>query len=730
MASRRARTAEARAPKTPGGALAELRPALERLDLLLKRAVVAAAEVYGAEAASDRFRGLYVGDAEVVRLLNRAPGEPLLARAVPPSSARQSVASKGLRLAWLASKYGLSNFDLDVLLIALAPELDLKYERLYGYLQDDVTRKRPTVDLALNLLCSTAEEKLDRQAHFAAGSPLVRHSLIHLVPDPNQVAPPSLACYVRIDEQIARHLLGKSGLDQRLAAFCRIIEPSDSRHADHAQSAVRSLRPLAVEAVQGDRPFRVYVRARKGGGQLEAGTWLARQLGKALLTVNLSHLDSDKSFSVAFREAGFHGAVLYAEPFEALKTPERATALEAFLNEVEMSRGIVFLAGAEPWSPGRPRLGVVSVDLRDPGNDASKAVWTESLAASGLSPRTRDLEALQALFRFTPDQIADTVETATAYRRMTPLRRNRPAEDAVREALFAAAREQSGHDLAKLTVKIRPVYTWSDLILPTDVTDQLREICARIRLRDHVFEDWGFGRKLSLNKGVTALLAGPPGTGKTMAAEVIANELGVDLYKLNLSTVYSKWVGETEKALDRVFAAAETSNAILAIDECESLFNKRSSEGGRGDALERFSNAEISYLLQRLESSDATVLLTTNLHTAIDEAFIRRLSFSVHFPFPPESDRRKIWAGVWPKETRLSDDLELDVVARHFPLAGGSIRNIALAAAFLAAGENGGFVTATHVLRATQREFQKLGKTLSPAELALPRASDARIMNA
>ena len=202
------------------------------------------------------------------------------------------------------------------------------------------------------------------------------------------------------------------------------------------------------------------------------------------------------------------------------------------------------------------------------------------------------------------------------------------------------------------------------------------------------------------------LFSGPPGTGKTMAAEVIANELQLELYKIDLSQVVSKYIGETEKNLNRIFTAAETANAILFFDEADALFGKRSEVR---DAHDRYANIEIGYLLQKMEEYEGISILTTNLRQNLDEAFVRRLAFTVHFPSPDEASRRRIWAGIWPSEMPLSEEVDLDCLARQFKLSGGNIKNIALAAAFLAA-EAGSPVTMSHVLQGTKREYQKMGK--------------------
>lgn len=712
--------------------LNDLLPALQRLDRLLEQAVAAAQESYGPEAAQDPYRGLYITRDEAERLLARAPGASMLRAGRGESrEAGGDRIKEGSRLAWLQWAFSLSPFDVDLILIALAPELDLRYERLYAYLQDDVTRRRPSVDLALNLLCGSLDAKVARRAHFTSDAPLIRNSLIHLSPDPNQLQPPLLSHYLKLDEQVVHWLLGQTGLDPRLVSFCEMVGPGLAPRAVVVENEAQQVLPALInQALETGQPLRLYFRGPPGAGKRRAAEALATQVGVPLLVADLlqalaNEAEFEQRLTVLFREAWLQDAILYLNGIDALRGderhPERVRLSQHLMAELADDAGVTILAGSEPWVPTeRGPTGVVVVPFPIPDFAQRRAYWESNLAGVGITLAPDDLDALADRFRLTPSQIADAVATASNHARWRAAapppgppqvgggERVQPTLD----DLFSAARAESGHDLAALAYKIEPIHQWHDIVLPDDSIAQLWEICQRVAHRHKVLDEWGFNRKLSLGKGISALFAGPSGTGKTMAAEIIANELGLDLYKIDLSAVVSKYIGETEKNLERVFSAAETANAILFFDEADALFGKRSEVH---DAHDRYANIEIAYLLQKMEQYDGLAILASNLRQNMDEAFIRRLQFIVEFPFPDESYRRRIWEIHFPEEMDRDPDIDFEFLARQFRLSGGNIKNIVLGAAFLAAAEDKP-VGMDHLLQATRREFQKMGKLWSEAE--------------
>jgi SpoVK/Ycf46/Vps4 family AAA+-type ATPase len=284
---------------------------------------------------------------------------------------------------------------------------------------------------------------------------------------------------------------------------------------------------------------------------------------------------------------------------------------------------------------------------------------------------------------------------------------------ALERALHDAVRQHRGARMGGLATRVERLATWGQVCLPPEVLDSVRELVSRVRHRMTVFERWGFGRVLSNALGLTALFEGRPGTGKTMVAGLIARELGCDLYRIDLSRVLSKWVGETERHLGEIFDAGEGGRIILLFDEADSLFGKRTEVRTAND---RFANIEVNYLLQRLDSFEGIAILTTNFGKSIDPAFRRRLSVRLSFPFPDEELRARIWRAHIPAEIPTEADLGIDELARKYPLSGGYIRNIALRAAFLAAHEARP-LGATHLERAIALEYRSMGKLFAGGAL-------------
>ena len=701
---------------------------LGRIDLLIRAEVERARRTAREEG---ELQGLYISEQEMDSLLAGPAGLPrwaavprrpeiaeALARVARAIAERKEASVRlgiELRLDELARRFALTPFDVDALLVALASEVDLRYERLFSYLQDDVTKKRPSVDLVLNLLCPAFADKLAARGRFLGTAPLLRHRLVEMFEDPSRPQPPLLARYLRADARVVSYLFDGDGLDARLVPFARCVEPA-AQLDDLVQDSELKARLRALAEVPEDEGGAVlYLQGPYGAGKEMTAEALCGELGLRLLVIEVDRLlaTDDATFEIALglagREAVLQKAALFWRGFDLLLADDRAARRGRFLAALEEQRGVTLLAGAADWEPADALHGVAfnRVELPRPGHRERLELWRRAVqgapGAEGL-----DLEAVAARFHLTGGQIRDAAATARS------LARGRNPEGGRLESadLYAACRLQSNQKLTALAQKITPRSTWSDIVLPAGRLAQLREICDSMRHRPRVYEEWGFGRKLSLGKGLNALFAGPPGTGKTMAAEILAGELGLDLYKIDISAMVSKYIGETEKNLARIFAEGRSSNAILFFDEADAIFGKRTEVQ---DAHDRYANIEVSYLLQRIEEYEGMVILATNLRNNIDEAFVRRLHFMLELPLPAAEDRRRIWEAIWPADLPRSADLDLDFMARRFEIPGGNIKNVALAAAFLAAAD-GGVVTMAHLIRATRREYQKMGKVVLAGE--------------
>ena len=697
--------------------------ALSHLDQLLDGAIALAQSLYGSEAATDPYRGLYINHEQLERALTQDPGVPLLYVPCLVTTVNHLGARGSSRLAQLAQTFELSDFDLDLLLIALAPEIDLRYERIYAYLQDDVTRKLPTVDLALNLLCATASEKLHCRMHLTPDAPLLRCQILQLIGDVSQPQSPLLSAYLKLDPAIVLFLLGQTCLDPRLGSFCQMIQPPCSPdRLDLEVGIQQGLLQLCMQSQAQSQPLRVYLQGAAGTTKQQVGAAIATQLNVPLMVADLHptrllKTDLELTLKVLFRDAQLHQAVLYLEGMDELRAPDQMSLYQQVWKQVAIAPGITLLSGQQPWTTtgsGDATPMIISFPKLD--FEQGRTCWASQLSAIGMTLDAPSLDLLASRFHLTPGQISDVVSAAHHAARWRVATQPQPQPQAqvlpTLDDLCVAARAQSGHDLVMLARKIQPRYTWDDIVLPADPYTQLRQLCQQVRYQHVVYQQWGFEQKLSLGKGLNALFSGPPGTGKTMAAEVVAHALGLDLYKIDLSQIVSKYIGETEKNLNRIFTTAESTNAILFFDEADALFGKRSDVK---DAHDRYANLEIAYLLQKMEEYEGISILTTNLVQNLDDAFTRRLRFIVEFPFPEAEYRLQIWQQAFPQQTPIAADVDFGAIARLFKLSGGNIRNVALAAAFLAA-ETGQAVHMTHLLQATRQEFQKMGRLISEDE--------------
>ncbi len=712
---------------------------LRRLDLLIRMKIGRQSKP---PAPLDQFQGLVISEEEINSLLNsHSPLEPerQLRTADPDQRnliealtrleddiARRRKASLDsgvfLSLPRLSQLFHLTPFDEGCLVVCLAPELDRKYEKLFAYLHDDVTRKKPSVDLLLSLLCETAEEKVTARLDFDPAAPLMKHRLLLITDSSPEGSLPLLSRSLKLDDRIANFLLGFNRIDGRLEAMALVIPPSDQREypgldEETAGRAVKLVRMHLNDKNGAGRNMVFNLSGAYGSGAHLLARAVCNDIGIPLVVGDAGKLVAgplgfEEAIRLLGRESLLQPAALCLENFDVLLTDDdkHHSGLRAVAEITRTFSRLTFLTGSRPWIP-HEMLGdqvFVGLEFPLPGDGAREALWKSHVGQDRRLGPDVDFGILASKFRLTSGQIVDAVNRARSIAAWRS-----PEEGRITmEDLHTACRAQSSPKLGRLARKITPKYQWSDIVLPEDQASQIREISDQARLRHVVYGEWGFGRKLSLGKGLNVLFSGPPGTGKTMAAEVIANELQLDLFKIDLSQVVSKYIGETEKNLHNIFHEAQASGAILFFDEADALFGKRSEVK---DAHDRYANIEIGYLLQKMEEYDGIAILATNLRQNLDEAFVRRMHFIVEFPFPDEEYRRRIWQVIFPCEAPLGDDVDFGLLARDVRLAGGNIKNIALAAAFFAASD-GKVIRTPHLIRAARREHQKLGRTWNEVE--------------
>jgi ATP-dependent 26S proteasome regulatory subunit len=597
----------------------------------------------------------------------------------------------------LARSFGLSSFERDAVLLCFAVDEEPAFATLCAYIQDDVQARHATPHLVLSVLCQTREQRESARAMLLPSAPLRRFRLL------TSSEASTAQCWrpVRIDERVADYVRGMNRLDESVAHLVRPAEPAPLAGAHRA---------LVDQLVRGaesatDQPWPLFqLTGPAGAGKKAIAGEFCAWAGLQLYTLDLRRLqlqNADRHWllHVLEREAVLSRMALYVDVGDFDLADHLLTA--AVRDWIERYGGVLFVGGRERWQCQRQVLHIAVPKL-----DAAEQceIWTRSL--QGIAHvADGQIEAIVQQFDLGPDAIPQAVSAAVAKARTRPGALMLTAAD-----LRQACREQVGWQLGSLAQRLTPCYTWDDIVLPDDLMRQLREIADQVAARSQVYESWGFGARLPRGRGINALFSGPSGTGKTMAAEILANHLQLDLYRIDLAGVVSKYIGETEKNLRNVFDAAEQSGAILFFDEADALFGKRSEVK---DSHDRYANIEVNYLLQRMEDYRGLAILCTNRRSALDRAFLRRLRFLAEFPFPDGENRRLIWTKVFPPQAPLAS-LDLEALAR-LEISGGNIRNIALNAAFLAAGE-GTNIRMEHVLHAARREYAKIDKLLTEAE--------------
>ncbi|MDD1725058.1 MAG: ATP-binding protein, partial [Methanospirillum sp.] len=654
------------------------------------------------------FRGLCITDAEIENLFfgKDSAGDPDPTGLLPAIDAitrmiderKNSSLETGipLGLPWLLSLFCLDSLEETALIMCLGAEIDPKYGRVYAYLNNDASQKLPTVGLVMSIARISPDDQPDALLRFSHDSPLIRSGIL-TSPDTGSLVMRPL----RLDERVVRFILGQDSIPEGTRQYMEVYYPDKVHEPAEGSHAISAL-------IREDGTRCIYIEGPCSDSRSNLARRVCSELQLPLIIVDTESLFHSTSPEIivtkCLLEAALRQAALCFDNTDFLAAPEMQEKRDHLTMAVTERYGPIFFAGSIPSPFKHPPL--FTIRIPPPEIHARISLWEGALAGIPLED-TVNLPVLSSRFRLSAGQIREAALAAWSY----AVAGNSRKPVITQDDLITACRESSNQNLSDHAKKIHPIYTWDDIILPRDSFDQLKEICSHVDNRQTVYHDWGFAKTLSRGRGLNILFSGPSGSGKTMAAEILAHELRLDLYKIDLSTVVSKYIGETERNLSRIFHEAETSNAILFFDEADALFGKRSDVR---DSHDRYANIEINYLLQKMEDYDGITILATNMKHHIDAAFLRRMHFVIEISSPDEHHRKLLWSKIFPRAVP-SEELDFGFLARQFAITGGNIRNIAVNAAFLAAG-NSGKVTMQHIIHATKREYQKIGRVCTETE--------------
>lgn len=662
---------------------AHLEAALAALALRLRREVEVM-RALRAPARRDQFLGLFLTDDDAAALCDEIAGRVVAVdddgideriAAMEQAVARARADHPGLALNRLAALFGLTTLDLDLIVLAAAPAIDPRFGLVYGYLADDLSRRSLTLALAARIWAGRGLSLLDLRAALAGAGALRRNAL--LLAQPGE---PSLAAMaMQLSERVLDLLMGRDAADPALAPL--LID--DAVPADAAalfdMPAITLDRPVILLAERTADPVLAAAvlagRAGLGLRRLDWGRWATVPAG-----------DLAPRLAAALRDARLAGAVPLFTDWDQAPAAQRAVLASA------ISSPVLIAAHSSTWR----EIGLSAVELRVP--PTPHAIRTALIAAAIAPHCAGDAAALAEELSQAYHVPAADIRMLADVAALAP----HPFVEAVR----AAFRRHAGRQLADLAERLETPHDFAALVLPPAPLAALQDLVDVRATAARVLDDWGLGFAFARRPGVVALFAGPSGTGKTMAAGVVARALALDLYRIDLSGVVSKYIGETERNLERIFVAAECSSAVLFFDEADALFGKRSEVQ---DAHDRYANIEVSYLLQRIERFDGVAILATNLKQNLDEAFLRRIDFVIEFPAPQAGERLGLWRRLAATDAPIDADVDFALLAERFELTGGSIRNCALAAAH-AAARDGTPIHMHHIVAAIAREYVKQGQ--------------------
>jgi SpoVK/Ycf46/Vps4 family AAA+-type ATPase len=597
--------------------------------------------------------------------------------------------------------FALTDVEYDAVLLALAAEVDSRFGRMYAYLNDHIGYTRPTLGLAMGLHQVASEIHKFNPPHYFE-RPFIRDGLVELegdgpVPGKALKLNNEMAKRLMVDELIAPtqdhstlHLVQMDLLQQLILS--KPIHDRVSVWSSNIRKAADKA-PLMILA------------GLEGSGRRTLAHAALSAAGLAMLDIDISEDGLESQLQAARRDIRWYNAALLINSVDE-NMPWRT--LWSHVEQLHLPVIVSLTPDALETATQSINKPHIIIELLEPDRETRRQLWHTHLP-SGSDIDTDSLDALAANFKFNAGRIQEVLRRAKSKLITQPANQRR----ITKTVLYEAAREIGAAAMGDLAQKLPCPYQPEDLVVPQQLQEELYLALAWVQQQNKVLTTWGFEHKITNSQGLSALFSGPPGTGKTMASQILARQLGLDIYRVDLSQVMSKYIGETEKNLSCLFDEAHRSGAILFFDEGDALFGKRSEVN---DAHDRYANVEIGYLLQRMEEHDGIVILATNRKQDMDEAFVRRFDAMIDFPMPNEKERYRIWQGLFPPEAEVDSDIKFDALAKNFELSGGEIRNTVLAAAYLAANENSA-IGMPHIKKALKRELIKNGRVVDVSEL-------------
>lgn len=612
-------------------------------------------------------------------------------------------------LCQLIRVFKLNTFLTNCLLLGLVSLVDKKYEKIFIYLQDNMTKSIPTAESAIKLFAPPYDKVVDYMDYFNEQSFFSKFIL------EAEAEKTFLEMPLRLKKKIVDFLLSSDKTDNGLqnknqtseanGVFTQIYSNQEPLQPPYMnENNIEGICKI-IKNSSDDITNIIYLNGETGNGKKFIVKQVMHEISSKIIFVNVEYMLEenlkDKMLEV-IGEAILEEAYLCFTSFEYLLEDENKKELFLFLDllneNISYIKKHIFITSNKNWNDTKlPRSFVkINIPLEMPTENERLVLWNEFSKEASFKEKV-DIEELATKFRFTIGQIKSSIEQAEGLRKAYSL------QFIDTELIHKCCYEQVVTSLSTLGSKIEPSYNWEDIVLPQDQLEILKQACMRVKYKHTVYYKWGFDKRVTYGKGLSMLFAGPPGTGKTMGAQVIAHELHMQSYKIQLSQVISKYIGETEKNLEKIFREAKNANCILFFDEMDALFGKRSEVK---DSNDRHANIEVAYLLQQMEEYDGIIIMATNLLQNIDDAFMRRINYIINFPFPDENIRLNLWKKLLDVNAPVADDLDLKFMANQFKVAGGNIKNIVIGAAFLAASE-GSSISMKHLLKSAVQEQRK-----------------------